>query len=101
MVRHIGNNSLKINIRITENISNKDKNNLILCKNEEEQKLHPYFITGFSNGESTFSVRIRKSKTSKYGLNYWVKYVVTHTQHIWDWIVLNRILYTFGCGLVG
>jgi len=35
--------------------------------NLNKQKLHPYFITGYSHGESSFSIRIRKSKTSILG----------------------------------
>lgn len=96
MVKHIGNNSLKINIRITENMLDKDKNNLILCKKEEEQKLHPYFITGFSDGESTFSIRISKSKTNKLGFAISPIYAICAEANIENLKLLKKVQKFFG-----
>jgi hypothetical protein len=32
-----------------------------------KDRLHPYFVTGFSDGECCFTIKILKSKRSKFG----------------------------------
>jgi hypothetical protein len=96
MVRHIGNNNSNINIKIFENTLIKDENNLIIFRKEEEQKLHPFFITGFSDGESTFSVRVRQSKISKFGFTVGPVYAICAEANIENLKLLKKVQDFFG-----
>lgn len=39
-------------------------------------KLHPWFITGYSDGESSFSIRVRTSPSSRFGFNISIVYSI-------------------------
>ena len=41
------------------------KNYLNIKKINKESNLHPWYITGYSDGESSFSIRVRRSPLSK------------------------------------
>ena len=41
-----------------------------------ENNLHPWFITGYSDGESSFSIRVRYSSLSKFGFNISLVYSI-------------------------
>ena len=63
MVNFSSNNNLNTDINISEtqlNIPN-------INDYKEKQKLHPCFVTGQTDGDGSFSIRIRKSKTNKVG----------------------------------
>jgi ABC-type glycerol-3-phosphate transport system permease component len=63
MVNFSSNNNLNTNINIFETQLNIHNFN----DYKEKQKLHPYFVTGYTDGDGSFSIRIRKSKTNKVG----------------------------------
>lgn len=61
-------------------------------------KLSPYWVTGFSDAESTFSIRISKSKSSKTGWS--INPVFAIELHKKDIAILEEIKTFFGVGLV-
>lgn len=62
----------------------------------ESSNLHPWFITGFSDAESSFSVLIQKN--AKYKLGWRTKIIYAITLHIKDSNLLNDIKLYFGVG---
>lgn len=60
--------------------------------------LHPWFITGFADAESSFSILIQPS--SKYKTNWRVKAVFAITLHKKDTLLLMKIQETLGIGKV-
>lgn len=66
--------------------NNKSKSNLA--------PLHPYYVTGFSDGESYFYVCITKSKSSKVGWQVQASYAIGLGQR--DLVLLERIQSYFG-----
>jgi len=44
----------------------KDNNNNIIVSSKNKT-LDPYYVTGYSDGESSFSIRLRKSIDSRWG----------------------------------
>ena len=72
-----------------------------VCRNYSEastinHQLHPYFITGFSDGESCFHVVIQKSLTHKTGWRVCPTFSIhVHTK---DKALLKKILAYFGVG---
>ncbi len=60
--------------------------------------LHPWFITGFVDGEGSFMIRVRKN--SKYRLGFTVEAVFSVTLHKKDIMILQEIQTYFGIGYV-
>ena len=60
--------------------------------------LSPYWVTGFADGESTFSLKVSKSKTTISGWNVIPEFQIT--LHSRDLILLRRIHSFFGVGTV-
>lgn len=50
----------------TKNNNKINESNVIKSENKG---LNPWFITGYTDGEGSFSVRLRKSATAKWGFN--------------------------------
>jgi hypothetical protein len=46
----------------------KNEKNILYMK-QKKSKLNPYFVTGYSDGESSFSIRIRRSNKSKFAFS--------------------------------
>jgi hypothetical protein len=67
-----------------------------ISKLNEQNNLHPFFITGFSDGESYFSINIVKSPKMKLG---WTVYLQLGIKlHIKDSQVLKLIQAYFNVG---
>jgi hypothetical protein len=71
---------------------------LQLVSNQIQEKLHPYFITGFSDGESSFIVTIFKNKEYKCG--YQVQAIFQIGLHQKDLELLYKIQSFFGVGTI-
>lgn len=41
-----------------------------------ENNLHPWFVTGYSDGESSFSIRVRSNSLNKFGFNVSIVYSI-------------------------
>jgi LAGLIDADG endonuclease len=54
----------------------KNKNYLNRRKLKTENKLHPWFITGYSDGESSFSIRVRTNQGSRFGFHISIVYSI-------------------------
>lgn len=74
---------------ITQNTTKLDKN---------PSNLHPYWVTGFSDAESSFSIRILKDDTRKLGIRFMPIFSIE--LHIRDIEVLHRIKGFFKVGSV-
>jgi hypothetical protein len=73
------------------------------CRNYSETKainrqLHPYFITGFSDGEACFSVKITKSKTHLTGWRVQLCFEIGLDKR--DIALLKKIQLFFGVGKI-
>lgn len=66
--------------------------------NLNDNKLSPYWVTGFSDAESTFSIRISKSKSSNTGWS--INPVFAIELHKKDIAILEEIKNFFGVGQV-
>jgi hypothetical protein len=76
----------------------KDKDIPITKEVFNNKKLNPYFVTGFADGESSFVIKIFKSKTHNVG---WQVYPVFLIElHIKDIDLLEKIHSFFGVGSV-
>lgn len=62
------------------------------------QKLNPYYIAGFIDGEGSFSVSIGKHKTLKRGLEVRPEFEIELRAD--DKKILERLLSTVGCGKI-
>ena len=62
------------------------------------KKLHPWFITGFLDGESCFNVEINSSKTIRIGLTVQAKFQIS--LHKKDRAILEEIKLYFGVGFI-
>lgn len=60
------------------------------------EKLNPYYISGFIDGEGSFSVSIGKHKTLKRGIEVRPEFEIELRAD--DHKILERICVTFGCG---
>ena len=60
------------------------------------EKIHPWYITGFTNADGCFSIHVEKSKISKY--DYRLKPLFTVTQHEKSKETLHDIQNYFQCG---
>ena len=43
---------------------------------KKKNELNPYFVTGYSDGESSFSIRLRSNPSSKFGFNVSIVYSI-------------------------
>ena len=64
----------------------------------KDPALHPSYVSGFVDGEGSFSVSILKRGMYKTGYN--IKPVFTLNLHSRDTVLLNRIQYFFGVGKI-
>lgn len=76
----------------TNNLSNKFSSEF------DKSKLQPYWVTGFSDAESTFSIRIGKDKSRLLGIRILPVYSIE--LHIRDIEVLHKIRVFFNVGSV-
>ena len=53
-----------------------NKNYLNTKKINTDNKLHHWFITGYSDGESSFSIRVRTNLSSKLGFHISIVYSI-------------------------
>jgi hypothetical protein len=53
-----------------------DKNYLNIKNFYKRNNLHPWFITGYSDGESSFSIRVRTNLLSKFGFHVSIVYSI-------------------------
>ena len=60
--------------------------------------LEPYWVLGFCDGESNFSINIFQSKTHSIGFQVQLKFRVT--QHNRDLLLLNKLIEFFNCGQI-
>lgn len=70
----------------------------VSLSNSEKSKLHPYWVTGFSDAESSFSIRIGKDKSRLLGIRVLPVYSIE--LHIRDIKVLHKIKEYFNVGTV-
>lgn len=87
---------------VTHAIKNKIINTFLI-KNEnnfiyetKKSKLNPYFVTGYSDGESSFSIWIRTSNKSKFGFNINPVYSIGAEANIENLKLLESIKNFFG-----
>jgi len=52
-----------------------EKNPLFLCE-IKKNKLNPHFVTGYSDGESSFSIRVRTNLLNKLGFHISIVYSI-------------------------
>lgn len=73
-------------------------NYIINDKKDSSAILNPYWVTGFSDAESSFSIRIYKDNTRKLG--WGVKPIFSIELHNRDLLLLKRIQTFFGVGSI-
>ena len=76
----------------------KPQQNYISTTTDLSAKLHPYWVTGFSDGEGSFSVRYTKNSQRKSGWR--VSPIFAIELHVRDLKLLERIQAFFGVGIV-
>ena len=62
------------------------------------KKLNPWYVSGFIDGEGSFSVGIGKHKTLKRGLEVRCQFEIELRAD--DRLILERLCITFGCGRI-
>ena len=72
-------------------------NNLSSGENQQE-RLNPYWLTGFTDGEGCFSISIFKNRTLKSGYQVFPEFVLTQGAKSLD--TLEEIKDFFGCGRI-
>jgi hypothetical protein len=92
MVKFSSNNNLNTDINISETQLNIHNFN----DYKEKQKLHPYYVTGFTDGDGSFSIRIRKSKTNKVGFTVGPVYSIGAEANIEKLKLLKKVQNFFG-----
>jgi hypothetical protein len=65
----------------------------------DEPKLSPYWVTGFADAESSFSLKVSKSSSTRSGWNVIPEFQIT--LHSRDLLLLRKIHSFFGIGIVG
>ena len=63
-----------------------------------EPKLSPYWVTGFCDAESSFSLKVSKSSTTRIGWNVTPEFQIT--LHSRDLLLLRKIHSFFGIGVI-
>ncbi len=66
---------------------------------EVPENIDPYWLAGFSEGESCFNVSISKSKTCKIGFRVQLRFIIG--QHSRDSLLFESILKNWQCGKIG
>nr|QCW06941.1 hypothetical protein [Drechslerella brochopaga] len=66
---------------------------------KQDIKLHPWFITGFTDGEGSFIVSIRR--TSRLNIGYSVELFFKIKQHLTNKNLLTKIKNYFEIGVIG
>ena len=72
-------------------------NNLSSGENQQE-RLNPYWLTGFTDGEGCFSISIFKNETLKYGYQIFPEFVLTQGARSLE--TLEKVRDFFGCGRI-
>ena len=70
-------------------------NNLTSGENQQE-RLNPYWLVGFTDSEGCFSISIFKNKTLKSGYQVFPEFVLTQGAKSLE--ILERVQNFFGCG---
>lgn len=65
----------------------------------KEPQLSPYWVTGFTDAEGSFSLKVSKSKSTRSGWNVIPEFQIT--LHSRDLLLLRKIHSFFGVGIVG
>lgn len=73
----------------------KNKNYLNKRKLKTVNKLHPWFITGYSDGESSFSIRVRTNLLSKLGFHISIVYSIGAEINLENKKLLELVKYYF------
>lgn len=63
---------------------------------ENQKIIDPYWVSGFTNAEGCFFVKIKKSSSNRLGVQ--VELVFQLTQHLRDEKLINSLISYFGCG---
>ena len=74
-----------------------NSNNLSSGENQQE-RLNPYWLVGFTDGEGCFSISIFKNKTLKSGYQIFPEFVLTQGAKSLD--ALEKVKDFFGCGRI-
>ena len=72
-------------------------NNLTSGENQQE-RLNPFWLTGFTDGEGCFSISIFKNKTLKSGYQVFPEFVLTQGARSLE--TLQKVQNFFGCGKI-
>ena len=72
-------------------------NNLTSGENQQE-RLNPYWLVGFTDGEGCFSISIFKNKTLKSGFQVFPEFVLTQGAKSLE--TLEKVQEFFGCGRI-
>lgn len=72
-------------------------NNLTSGENQQE-RLNPYWLVGFTDGEGCFSISIFKNKTLKSGFQVFPEFVLTQSAKSVN--TLEKVQNFFGCGRI-
>ena len=72
-------------------------NNLSSGENQQE-RLNPFWLTGFTDGEGCFSISIFKNKTLKSGYQIFPEFVLTQGAKSLE--TLEKVQKFFGCGRI-
>jgi hypothetical protein len=83
-------------LRYTHNLSIEDSKNYVLYNNTN--KLNPYFVTGFTDGDGCFLINIRLKPKMKTG--YSIELVFKISLHSRDKALLEKIQTYFGVGTI-
>ena len=72
-------------------------NNSTSGENQQE-RLNPYWLVGFTDGEGCFSISIFKNKSLKFGYQIFPEFVLTQSAKSLD--VLKQVKNYFNCGKI-
>ena len=64
----------------------------------QQERLNPYWLTGFTDGEGCFSISIFKNKTLKFGYQVFPEFVLTQGARSLE--TLEKVKEFFGCGKI-
>ncbi len=72
-------------------------NNLTSGENQQE-RLNPYWLVGFTDGEGCFSISIFRNKSLKFGYQVFPEFVLTQGARSLE--TLEKVKVFFGCGRI-
>jgi len=86
----------------TSNNNNNNNNNLNEIKSYKEDglPLNPNFITGYVDGDGSFSIRLRKSSSSTFGYNASIVFSIGAEVNPLNLKLLERVKDYFGVGSI-